>query len=120
MEQVGAGVVMFKKSGWLQSMQQVGLKKAFSDRWKVDQQAQRVITPDVIVNEGGSGTEKSSVEGKEASVAGGGACQRGQPAHLGHHHHDHCQVARGNDHREWCEKGQEQYPDLGNKTYSIP
>ena len=45
--------------------------KAFSDRWKVDQQAQRVITPDVIVNEGGPGAEKSSVEGKEAAVARG-------------------------------------------------
>ena len=76
-----------------------------------------MITPDVIVNKGRPGAEKSSVQGKEAPVAGGGACQRGQPAHLAsHHHHAHCQVACGNYHREWCEKGQEQYP---NKTHGI-
>ena len=79
-----------------------------------------MITPDVIVNEGGPGAEKSSVQGKEAPVAGGGACQRGQPAHLAsHHHHAHSQIACGNYHREWCEKGQEQYPNLQNPILMV-
>ena len=109
--QVGAGVV--KKSGGVQSMRGPSDFKSF---FLIDGKLISrllVITPDVIVNKGGPGAEKSSVQGKEAPVAGGGACQRGQPAHLAsHHHHAHCQVACGNYHRECCEKGQEQYPNL--------
>ena len=70
-----------------------------------------MITPDVIVNEGGPGAEKPSVEGEEAAVSGGGTRQRRQPSHLGHHHHSG-HVACGDYHRECCEKGQEQYPNL--------
>ena len=42
------------------------------------------ITPDVIMNKGGPGAEKSSVKGEEASIMGRGASQGGQAAsHLG-------------------------------------
>ena len=73
--QVGAGVVK-SWSRRVQSMRGpiVIFKSFFSDRWKVDQYKQAdagLITPDVIVNEGWSGAEKSSVERKKSSVAGG-------------------------------------------------
>ena len=101
--QVGAGVV--KKSGGVQSMRGPSDFKSF---FLIDGKLISrllVITPDVIVNEGGPGAEKSSIERKEAAVSGWGARQRRQPTHLGHHHHHH-------HHSECCERGQEQYPFL--------
>ena len=99
-EQLGARVV--KKSA-----KHAGSKSDFKSFFLIDgklmSRLRHLITPDVIVYEGGSGSEKTSVERKEAAVSGGGARQWRQPTHLGHHCHLH--VA----HRECCLKGQEQY-----------